>query len=312
MTRGTKMNRGPARNTWQPIPGRWIRGVTAAAAAASVALIAGCGHEIAGAQQARAAAAAAATASAVSGNVSCLRAMPVTERALGILQHYQRGAVTGAQAPRELAAAQADLERLARSTSDTVLQENLAEASDAFAAFRVVMTNRNAPAFPPTYADLEGKLTGFRRICSVGNAGFGTGTTGWVAASANTALSRSATGYEGKGSLQVANAGKSPATAGFTDSPAWVPTTLKGSEQIGLWARAVTGTPMLTLQVRELAGSIVIASQQVTMRLGLAFHFVHLTYQVRRPGTSRLSVTVSAADVAPGAGFLVDDITIVR
>ena len=308
------MNRGPARNTWQPIPGRWIRGVTAAAAAASVALIAGCGHETAGAQQARAAAAAAAaaTASAVSGNVSCLQARPVTERALGILQHYQRGAVTGTQAPRELAAAQAGLERLARSTSDTVLQENLSEASDAFAAFRVVMTNRNAPAFPDTYADLEGKLTGFRRICSVGNAGFGTGTSGWAAASANTALSRSATGYEGKGSLQVANAGKSPAAARFTDSPAWVPTTLKGSEQIGLWARAVTGTPMLTLQVRELAGSIVIASQQVTMRLGLAFHFVHLTYQVRRPGTSRLSVTVSAADVAPGAAFLVNNITIVR
>jgi hypothetical protein len=39
---------------------------------------------------------------------------------------------------------------------------------------------------------------------------------------------------------------------------------------------------------------------------------VHLTYRIRRPGASRLSVTVSAAGLAPGRAFLVDDITIVR
>jgi hypothetical protein len=64
--------------------------------------------------------------------------------------------------------------------------------------------------------------------------------------------------------------------------------------------------------VRELSGSTVVGSQQVRMKLDSAFRFVHLTYQIRRPGASRLSVTVSAAGLAPGGAFLVDDITIVR
>jgi hypothetical protein len=64
--------------------------------------------------------------------------------------------------------------------------------------------------------------------------------------------------------------------------------------------------------VRELSGSTVVGSQQVRMKLDSAFRFVHLTYQIRRPGSSSLSITVVAADVAPGGAFLVDDITLVR
>jgi hypothetical protein len=146
----------------------------------------------------------------------------------------------------------------------------------------------------------------------VGNSDLAGGTQGWAPANGNTALSRSTTAHEGRWSLQATNEGNSPAAAAFTDSPSWVSTTLKGSEQIELWARAVTGTPTLTMQVRELSGGSVGGSRQVTMKLGTTFRFVKLTYKVRRPGTSRLSVTVSAQDLPPGEAFLVDDITIVR
>jgi hypothetical protein len=274
-------------------------------------MLAGCGYEIAGAQPERNAAASG-MALARAGNSGCVQAVPVVERALGVLRQLRHGAMASTDARRSLAAEQAEFSRLARATSNTVLQENLAMASDSFTAFRSVTLNRNAPAYGDTFSNLAGTLAGFRRICSVGNSGFETGTRGWAAANGNTALSRSTTVHNGHWSLQVTNAGMSSAAAGFTSSPSWVPTTLKGSEQIGLWARALTGTPTVTLQVRELSGGTVVGSRQVTMRLDSAFRFEYLTYQVRRPGTSRLSVTVSAADLAPGEAFVVDDVTIVR
>lgn len=309
MNRRTDSN--SARAASQAPARRWRRGLVAAAAAVTgIALLGGCGQVIAGAQRAQPTATA--TPGTVSAGSGCVQAIPLVQNALGVLQRLRRGALTGAGAKHLLAADEAGIGRLARTTSETVLQENTAELSDAFAAFRVVIVDRNAPAYPDTFTNLNGLLSGFRQTCPVTNPDFAAGTQGWVPASANSALSRSATAHEGHWSLRVANAGKSPATAGFTDSPPWVSTTLKGSEQIGLWARAVTGTPTLTLQVRELAGGTVVGSSQVTMRLSSAFQFVGLTYQVRRPGTSRLSVTVSAAGLAPGEAFLADDITIVR
>lgn len=139
-----------------------------------------------------------------------------------------------------------------------------------------------------------------------------TGTSSWAAASEDTALTRSATAHGAPWSLQVANAGTSPAGVGFTDSPASVSTTLKGSVQIALWARAVTGAPTVTLQVRELSGDTVVGSQQVTTRLDSTFRLEYLTYQVKRPGGSSLSVTISAVGLLPREAFLVDNITIVR
>jgi hypothetical protein len=284
----------------------------AVAAMAGSVVLAGCGQETLAAQRAQAAAAATASAAAVSGNSGCMAVMPVVGHALSVLRQLERRAVTGAQAQSLLAADQAEIARLARSTSDTALQEDLAQASDAFAAFGAVMLNPNAPAYQDTFTNLAGTLSGYQRVCSVGNPDFAGGTEGWAALNGNTALSRSATAHAGRWSLQVTNARNSAATAGFTDSPPWVSTTLKGSEQIGLWARAVTGTPTLTLQVRELSGSTVVGSEQMTMKLDSAFRFVDLTYHVRRPGSSKLSVTVSAADLAPGGAFLADGITIVR
>jgi hypothetical protein len=309
------MNRATGRKTVHSSQAAARRPRRAAAAAVtaviSAAVLAGCGHQIAGSRS-ELTVTAAATAVAFSANSGCVQAMPVVERALGVLRQLRRHAVTGADARRPLVAELAGLGRLVRATSDTVLQENLAEAADAFAAFRSVMLDRHAPAYQGTFANLAGTLTGFRRLCSVGNSGFETGTGGWAAVNGNTALSRSTTARDGYWSLQVRNVAMSPAAAGFTDSPPWVSTTLKGSEQISLWARALSGAPRLTLQVRELSGAVVVGSRQVTMRLGSTFRFENLTYQIRRPGASRLSVTVSAAGLASGKAFLVDDITIVR
>ena len=297
--------------------GRW-RALTVAAvavaagvAAAGAIVLAGYGHRIYPAQPA----VAAPTTSqppAVAANSGCVQATPVIDRALGVIKRLQRGKLTAAAARPLLTAAEADIGRLARTTSDDVLQENLAETSDAFTAFLAVLQHPNTPVYQQTSADLAGQLVGFGRMCSVGNAGFENGVGGWTPVSPGTMLSRSSTAHQGHWSLEVTNAGTGPARAGVTDSPPSVTSTLKGAEQVGLWARALTGSPELTLQVRELSGSTVVGSQQVRMKLGSVFRFVHLTYQIRRPGSSKLSVTVSAAGLAPGAAFLVNDITIVR
>jgi hypothetical protein len=282
--------------------------VAASAVAAGVIVLVGGGH------QAQPAGGVPTTSQPppVAANSGCVRAAPVIDRALGVIKQLQRGTMTAAAARPLLAAAQADIGRLARTTSDDVLQESLAETSDAFTAFLTVIQHPNTPTYQQTSIDLAGKLAGFGRMCSVGNSGFETGVSGWRAVGPGTVISRSSIAHQGHWSLKVTNAGTSPARAGFTDSPSSVTTTLKGAEQVGLWARAVSGSLELTLRVRELSGDTVMGSQQVTMKLGSAFRFVGLTYHVRRPGSSKLSVTVSAADLAPGEAFLADDITIVR
>jgi hypothetical protein len=235
----------------------------------------------------------------------------VVATARGVLARLRRGSVTSASARGPLSAAQVALGQLAGVTLEPVLQEDLAEASDALAAFVAVILHPDEPAYQPTYANLAGTLAGFSRVCAVGNPDFMTGTVGWSATNASTTLSRSAVGHYGKWSLQVTDSGAGRATAGLTDTPSWVPVTLKGAEQVGLWARASTGAPVLTLQVTEVSGGFVVGSGQVSVRLGPAFQFESLTYQVRSPGASSLHVTISAS-MAPGEAFLVDDITIVR
>jgi hypothetical protein len=282
--------------------------VAASAVVAVAIALAGFGQRIA----ARPAVAAPSPPPAMAANTGCVQATPVIDRALGVIKHLQRGKLTAAAARPLLAAARADIGRLAHTTSDNALQENLAETSDAFTAFLAVLQHPNTTVYQQTSADLAGQLAGFGRMCSVGNTGFENGISGWTPIGPGTMLSRSTTAHQGHWSLEVTNAGKSAARAGFTDSPPSVTSTLKGVEQVGLWARALTGSPELTLRVLELSGSTVVGSQQVRMKLDSAFRFVHLIYQIRRPGASRLSVTVSAAGLAPGGGFLTDDITIVR
>lgn len=280
------------------------------------AVLVGCGQEIAGAGPGTAGAApsnANVTANlAAAANSGCVQATPVVQSALGVLTQLQRRAVTPAQARSSLAAGLAQLEKLARATPDDVLQESLSNAYDAFTAFQAVMQNPNEPAYPSTFFNLLGTLSGFERTCSVVGTRVANGTGGGTAANVNTKLTRSATAHDAPWSLQVTNTASSPATAGFTVAPSSVSPTLKGSEQIGLWARAIAGAPTVTLQVRELSGATIVGTQQVTMKLDSTFRFGYLTYKVRRPEASRLSVTISAAGLGPHGAFLVDDITIVR
>ena len=249
---------------------------------------------------------------AAAANSGCAQAAPVVQSASGELTRLQHNVVTPAQARPSLASEMTTLEKLSRTTPDSVLQESLANAYDAFTAFQAVMTNPNMPDYPDIFFNLLGTLSGFQRTCSVLDLDIANGTSGGTSVSANTQISRSATRYDAPFALQVANTGTNAATAGFTNAPASVWHTLKGSMQVGLWVRAVTGTPTVTLQVRELVGDTVIGTQQVTMKLDSAFRFEYLTYQIRRPGASRLSVTVSAAGLAPSQAFLVDDVAIVR
>lgn len=240
----------------------------AAAAVTGAILLAGCGYEATGAPRAQPAP----PAAAVSASTGCAQATRVVADARGVLHGLGRGSMTPHAASSQLGTQQTAIGGLARATTEPVLQANLAQAYDAFAAFRAVMLNPGAPAYPQTLANLDGTLAGFGRVCSVGAPGAATGAGGWT--------------------------------------PAAV--TLKGSEQIGVWAHAVSGAPALTLQVTEVAGGTVLGSQQVTMRLGLASSFATLTYRVRHPGASSLRVSVSADGAPPAQSFVVDGITAVR
>jgi hypothetical protein len=315
-----------ARDTGRPAAWRRWRAaaVTAVAAVAGAAVLAGCGQEIPGAVPGPAAAAAAADLAAAA-NAGCVQATPVVASALSVLTQLRQGAVTAAAAGGTLSTEVAGLEKLVQTTPSEVLRLALANTDDAFTAFRAVMQNPNAPAYLDTFDNLAGTLSGFHVTCSVvdpqpaagprgatGPGGLEAADSAVAATNDSTVLSRSATAHDATWSLQVANAGKSPAAVGFTEWPSWLSPTLKGSVQIALWARAVTGAPTITLQVRELSGSTVIGSRKVTIRLGPTFGFEYLAYQVRRPGASRLSVTISAPGVTPGGAFLVDNITIMR
>lgn len=246
----------------------------AAVAVMGLALLAGCGYQAAGAQEAQPAApgASAPPATAVSANSGCVNATPVVGNALGVVRQIQRGSMTAAGARGLLGAQQASLGALARAATEPVLQAYLAQMSDALTAYRAVMLNPGAPAYQDTFANLAGTLAGFGRVCSVGSQNSATASGGWTA----------------------------------------VPVTLKGSVQVGLYARAVSGAPTLTLQVRELSGSSVLGSQQVTMPLDQTSRFASLTYRVQHPGASSLRVTVSVPGQAPGKDFTVNDITVVR
>lgn len=262
------MKSGTCQHPARPYRARMRR---VAAAVTGVLLLAGCGYQAVGAQQEQPAAPVP-PAGAVSANSGCLQATPVVGSALGVVRRLQRGSMKAADAWRLLGGGQTALGRLARATTEPVLQANLAQAFDALTVYRAVMLNPGAPAYQQAFANLAGTLTGFGRVCSVGNPDSVTGAGGWAA----------------------------------------VPVTLKGSVQAGLWARAVSGTPTLTLRVQEVSGGSVLGSQQVTLPLEHASRFEGLTYRVLHPGASSLRVTVSAAGLAPGKAFLVQDITVVR
>jgi hypothetical protein len=246
----------------------------AAVAVTGALLLAGCGYQAVGAQQEQPAAPApsAPPADAVSANSGCVRATPVVGNALGVVRQVQRGSMAAASARPQLGAAQTALGPLVRGTTESVLQAYLAQTSDALTVFRAVMLNPSTDAYQQAFANLAGTLAGFGRVCSVGNQASATASGGWVA----------------------------------------VPVTLKGSVQVGLYARAVSGTPTLTLQVSELSGSSVLGSQQVAMPLDQTSRFASLTYRVQHPGASSLRVTVSVPGQAPVKDFTVNDITVVR
>ena len=122
---------------------------------------------------------------AVAANSGCVQATPVVQSALGVLTAAAaRGGCAcpgAARSPPHWP----DLERWPAPRPIDVLQESLANAYDAFTAFQAVMQDQNAPAYPGTFSNLLGTLSGFRRTCSVVDTGFANGTGGG-AASANT------------------------------------------------------------------------------------------------------------------------------
>jgi len=145
-----------------------------------VALLAGCGYQAIGAEQAQPAAPAP-PAGALSANSGCVTATPVVRNALGVVRQIQRGSIAAAGARGPLGAQQASLSTLTRSTTEPVLQAYLAQTSDALTAYRAVMLHPSDPAYRDTFVDLAGTLAGFTRVCSVGSQSSATARGGWTA-----------------------------------------------------------------------------------------------------------------------------------
>lgn len=260
-----------SRTCRQPGRPRQARMQRVAVAVTGAALLAGCGYQAMGAQEAQPAVPAP-PAGALSANSGCVNATPVVGNALGVVRRIQHGSIAAAGARGLLGAQQAYLSTLTRATTEPVLQAYLAQTSDALSVYRAVMLNPREPAYQDTLANLDGTLAGFGRVCSVGSQNSATASGGWAA----------------------------------------VPVTLKGSVQVGIRARAVSGTPTLTLRVQEMSAGFALGSQQLTLPLDQSSRFASLTYRVQHAGVSSLRVTVSVPGRAPGKDFTVNDITVVR
>jgi hypothetical protein len=250
---------------------------------------------------------------AASTNAACAKAPRLVAGVVDVLTRLQRGRLTPAAADPLLASQQSALGALVRGTTADVMQEVFTQLYDALSAFRATLNTPRTATYDDTRADLLGQAVGFRRSCPVSNFGFENGAGGWAAATGASTLASSSTAKDGVAGLQVTNGTSAPATVGFTSSPPWVASTLRGGADFSVWVRGVGGSATVTISVRELAGSTTVGTAAATVSAGPAgYVLVDVPYRVHRPGATRLSVTVTAASVAPGAGFLADDAVIAR
>lgn len=254
-----------------------------------------------------------AQAIALAASSNCVQATPIVGNALGVLASLRAATLAPAAAQAQLARGLAPIEHLVLTTPDDVTRVALANIYDAFSVFQAFVLNSGAPGYQRAFSNFNGSLAGFHHACSVAGANTAkSAPQDWATPDAGTLLSRPERTTGEARALQVTNTHRAPGTAGFTDELSWAFPTSEGSEQVGLWARALRGRPVLTLLVRELSGTRLAGHGEVSLKLGARSRFEYLVYRVRRPGVSRLSVSIFAAHLPPGGAFVVDNISMVR
>jgi hypothetical protein len=242
---------------------------------------------------------------------TCAQVAAAVQEARGTVLGAAKGSLSPAAAGRRLAEIGGSLQAAADSSSDDVVQQSVQDVVDSIAAYLAVLPDRAVGAYEDVESDVSGRLNGFRRTCPVGNAGFDAGTGGWAATSASTGITRGRTGRNGGGGLDLTNLGSKRSTIGVTDSPNWVDRTWRGTYRAGVWARASSGAPTLTLVVREKSGKAVVGEARQSVALGPGWTFVGVGYDVTGHGGA-LDVRVTAAGVAPGAEVHIDGLAVAR
>jgi len=143
----------------------------------------------------------------------------------------------------------------------------------------------------------------------VKNPGFETDLSGWntSGSGANIVLTRVAGSHSGGWAAQLTNTGTTASAADLNDSPNWVKTTLPGNYVGGIWVRADTPGPIITLRFREYNGSTLVGTTSAQVALTTSWQQVSVTHTVVAPGASTLDFNVYVAKAAPGAVFYADD-----
>ena len=110
----------------------------------------------------------------------------------------------------------------------------------------------------------------------------------------------------------LAKRGTGDSVIGVTDSPNWVTRTCRGSYRAGLWAKATSGAPTLTLVVAEKSAARPSRVRPAARSSSAAdWTFVGVGYDVTGRGGA-LDVRVTAAGVAPGAEVHIDGLALAR
>jgi hypothetical protein len=241
----------------------------------------------------------------------CISGTDAVAAATQALAAIDRGAISLETVRTQVGALQVRLQQRADLTSDDVVQERLQSLADTLRAFVVAAGDRSTSAYQDVRADLLGQLAGFASTCFLRNGGFDADVSGWAPLGAASALGRASTAHSGAAALRVRNASAGAATVGVTDITATVAVTRRGTFRVSAWVRAETAAPTVTLRVQELAGKTVVGSLSQVLATTSAWAPVTMDYRpVRRDTTLR--VILSGANVSAGAGFLVDDMSVVR
>jgi hypothetical protein len=145
----------------------------------------------------------------------------------------------------------------------------------------------------------------------VGNPGFETDLTGWARYGSGV-LSRSPDAHSGAAALLITGSTTSTSSFGCTDQPDWVAAVPGAGAHVHVvaWVKGAVGGGIARLRLREFQGTSQVASRNsADLALSPGWQFITLDYVARAAGNS-LDLRITDDPTAPGASFLVDDVTI--
>ena len=279
------------------------RAVVVAAVLVLAALLAGCGNQAQGTV-----ALSAGDRSAIG---ACVSAVASVDHALDTVVGAENGSLGRAAAGRRLSDVTSSLRAAADGVTDGVVQQSLQDVIDSIRAYLAVLPDRSISGYDDAVTDTRGRLAGFRRICPVDNGSFDSGISGWAPISPSSDLSQASAGRGRGHGLVLVNRGKEPSVVGATDSAAWVDRTWRGVYRAGLWARAETGTPELTLMIQEKSRSAVVGEARTTVRLGVEWTFVGVSHNASGAG-GPLEIRILTDELAAGMAVHLDDVAVAR